>query len=460
MTSIAEHHRGPAVRRSLSWRFKRFLERHLPDRLYQRSLIIVIAPMVLLQAIMAFIIMERHWDNVTRALSKTVAREVSFVTKLYDSSAKTPASIDNIINTANQTLDVLFSIERASNLPPPAPKPLFSLVDSKLTHYLQLRVDKPITVDTIGSTGYIDVRIKLDDNLVLRLLINEDRASASSTPIFLTWLVGSSLVLLTVAIMFLRKQIGPILELANAAQSFGLGRQVTDFHPRGAREVRAAATAFLNMKERIERHVEQRTAMLAGVSHDLRTILTRFKLQLALLGSNAKIAALKEDVDEMESMLEGYLAFVRGDDGEKCVVTDVSTILKEVAKGAKRAGRPVALDAPDPLNVPVKPAAFKRCLANIVANAVRYARKVAVSVTVAEHQFTILVDDDGPGVPAEKREDVFKPFLRLDDARNLDESGTGLGLSIARDIARAHGGDIELSQSPFGGLRAEIHIPI
>jgi two-component system, OmpR family, osmolarity sensor histidine kinase EnvZ len=460
MTSLADDKTIPADRHTAAWRIKRFLERHLPDRLYQRSLIIVIAPIVLLQAIMAFIIMERHWDNVTRALSKTVAREVALITDLYDSSPQTAESIDNLINTANKNLDVVFSIERAAVLPPPAAKPFFSLVDSKLTKYLKDRIDRPITVDTIGRTGYIDVRIKLADNLVLRLLANEDRASASSTPIFLSWLLGSSLVLIAVAIFFLRKQISPILELAKAAKSFGMGREVADFRPRGAREVKVAALAFQNMKERIERHVEQRTTMLAGVSHDLRTILTRLKLELALLGRNAKAGAMKNDVDEMQRMLEGYLAFVRGDDGEKSVATNLSSMLREVALGAKRAGRPVDVEVSEDLVVPVKPAAFKRCIGNLVSNAARYGTSVKLSAARADHQFSVIVDDDGPGVPPERREDVFRPFLRLDEARNLDETGTGLGLSIARDIARSHGGDVRLSDSPYGGLRAEILIPV
>ena len=234
MTSVAEIDHDPPGH-SLKWRFDRFLERHLPDRLYQRSLIIVIAPMVLLQAIMAFIIMERHWDNVTRALAKTVAREIAFVTALYEASPKTPEAITRLLDTANRTLEVRFSLERRTNLPSAAPKPLFSLVDRKLTNYLEDRINRDISVDTLGQPGYIDVRIQLEDGLVLRLLTKEERAGASSTPIFFTWLVGSSLVLIAVAIFFLRKQIKPIQDLAQAARGFGMGRSVEDFHPRGAR---------------------------------------------------------------------------------------------------------------------------------------------------------------------------------------------------------------------------------
>jgi two-component system osmolarity sensor histidine kinase EnvZ len=459
MTSVAEiDHDTP--RRSLKWRFDRFLERHLPDRLYQRSLIIVIAPMVLLQAIMAFIIMERHWDNVTRALAKTVAREIAFVTALYEASPKTPDAVARLLTTANRTLDVRFSLEPRSSLPSAGPKPLFSLVDRKLTNYLEDRIDRDISVDTLGQPGYIDVRIQLDDGLVLRLLTKEERAGASSTPIFFTWLVGSSLVLIAVAIFFLRKQIRPIQDLAKAARGFGMGRQVEDFHPRGAREVKEAATAFLNMKERIEKHVEQRTAMLAGVSHDIRTILTRFKLEIAMLDNHPRLRALKQDVDEMQRMLEGYIAFVRGDNGENSTATDVGALLRSIVQDCRRNGGRIDLATPASLVVPLKPDAFKRCVLNLIGNATRYAGAVSVSAANSDHFLSITVDDDGPGVPAEAREDVFKPFFRLDDARNLDQSGTGLGLSIARDIARAHGGDVKLADSPLGGLRAEIRIPV
>ena len=214
------------------------------------------------------------------------------------------------------------------------------------------------------------------------------------------------------------------------------------------------------MKERIEKHVEQRTAMLAGVSHDIRTILTRFKLELAMLDKHPKIGALQQDVDEMQRMLEGYIAFVRGDNGEKSTTTDLAALLREVANDAGRSGLPVALQVPPALMVAVKPQAFKRCIANLVTNALRYAGRVSLRASQADHQLTVTIDDDGPGIPPERREDVFKPFYRLDDARNLDESGTGLGLSIARDIARAHGGDVMLHESPAGGLRAEIRIPV
>jgi two-component system osmolarity sensor histidine kinase EnvZ len=273
-------------------------------------------------------------------------------------------------------------------------------------------------------------------------------------------MVGTSTVLLIVAIIFLRNQIKPILRLADAAESFGKGREVPNFRPRGAREVRRAAAAFIEMKTRIERAMEQRTAMLAGVSHDLRTVLTRFKLELALIDDSPEVDAMKKDINEMARMLEAYLAFARGDSGETSAPTDMAEFLEELRLDAERHGHKTTVVFHGPPIVTVRPAAFKRCLANLVSNAARHAPSIAITGHRDHRYLTVTVDDDGPGIPPGLREEVFKPFLRLDDARNQDEGGTGLGLAIARDIARSHGGDITLGDSPLGGLRASVRVPI
>jgi two-component system, OmpR family, osmolarity sensor histidine kinase EnvZ len=267
-------------------------------------------------------------------------------------------------------------------------------------------------------------------------------------------------VLFSIALWFLRNQIRPILLLAEAARNFGMGRSLGDFHPRGAAEVREASQAFLNMKDRIERHVEQRTGMLAGVSHDLRTVLTRFKLELAFLKDGPQVRALKEDVDEMQRMLEAYIAFVRGDGGEKSSTQDIGEMLRTVSALASKSKKAIAVAAPPGLMASVKPNAFRRLLTNLIANAARYADDVKVDAREEGNHLTITVDDDGPGIPESLRTEVFKPFVRLDHARNQDETGTGLGLAIALDIARAHGGDVTLSDSPLGGLRAVVEIPV
>jgi two-component system osmolarity sensor histidine kinase EnvZ len=459
MTAIVTHS-PPRPAPSLWWRFNRFLERHLPAGLYQRSLIILVAPMVVLQSIMAGIILERHWDNVTKVLARSLAREIGLINELYDRSNKTPQALDEIENIANKRLKLNLTILQDASLPDPVSPPLFSLVDSKLTRYLTKDIGKPFWIDSVGQTGFVDIRVQVEKGLVFRMLTEEDRAYAASTDALLMWMVISSLVLLAIAVAFLRNQITPILDLARAARSFGLGRDVGEFQPRGAREVRDAAQAFLNMKQRIERHVEQRTAMLAGVSHDLRTILTRFRLELAFLGDGAQVQALKEDVEEMQRMLEAYMAFVRGDGGERAEPTDVAQLLRSVSAAMGRGNKPVTVGVADGLVLKVKPNAFRRLMSNLIANALRYGQVVEISASADHRRFTVTVDDDGPGIPPELREDAFRPFVRLDAARNQDETGTGLGLAIARDIARGHGGDITLDVSPAGGLRAVVEIPV
>ena len=274
-------------------------------------------------------------------------------------------------------------------------------------------------------------------------------------------MVGTSLVLLAIAILFLRGQIRPILKLTQAAESFGKGQKMPgDFRPRGADEIRRAGLAFIQMRERIERQMEQRTAMLSGVSPDLRTILTRFRLQLALVGESPEIESLNKDVDDMQSMLDSYLSFARADAEEDVGSVSLSEIVERVATDGRLRGATVSVDIEGEDIVQIRPDAFNRMLTNLVANACRHADHVDITVTHRGKWLTILVDDDGPGIPADSREDVFRPFFRLDEARNQDESGTGLGLSIVRDIARSHGGDVTLSESPKKGLRAQVRLPV
>jgi len=409
---------------------------------------------------MGGMILDRHWENVTRVLAKSLSLEIGFVIDLYDRSAKTPAAIAEIERTANTRLKLGLKIERETTLPPPIDPPFFSLVDSKLTKYLTRDVGRDFWIDSSGHPGYVDIRVEVESGTVFRILVEGERAYAMSTNTFLSWMVISSIILLMIAVVFLRNQIQPVLDLARAARSFGMGHDVGNFKPRGATEVREAAQAFLNMKDRIERHVEQRTAMLAGVSHDLRTILTRFKLELAFLKDDTKVRALKEDVEEMQRMLEAYIAFVKGDGGEKAEATDISISLAAAVKTAMRGSSKAKIEVSDGLVAKVKPNAFRRLATNLISNAGRFGKAVAVVARSDGQNLIVTVDDDGPGIPESMREDVFRPFVRLDEARNQDETGTGLGLSIARDIARAHGGDITLENSPLGGLRAVVAIPV
>jgi len=345
-------------------------------------------------------------------------------------------------------------------LPQARSRPFFDLLDRTLSDEITRQIGRPFWIDTVGASDFVDIRIKLL-NSVMHVIARRSQTYASNSQIFLLWMLGTSLVLLTVAILFLRNQIKPILRLAEAAESLGKGRPTPpDFRPRGAREVRQAAQAFIEMRDRIERYVEQRTTMLAGVSHDLRTVLTRFRLQLAMFEDSPELDAMRTDVDEMQAMLEDYMAFAKGDSGEDIVRTDIGEILAEVRSQA-HGTKSISIDTGrHPLVVPLRRHAFKRAVANLVNNAVRFADHVAVSAGRQDGSLVVEVEDDGPGIPEAEREHVFRPFYRLDHARNQDAGSTGLGLAIARDIARIHGGDIALSQSPLGGLKAVLKVPV
>jgi two-component system osmolarity sensor histidine kinase EnvZ len=439
------------------WLWRTF-NRVMPKGLYARALLIIIAPMVILQSVVAFVFMERHWALVTQRLSAGVVQDIAALIDVYRGYPQ-DAEQQQIRRIAQQRLGLVVDFLPVTELPPPAPKPFFSLLDQALSEELRKQIGRPFWIDTVGRSTLVEIRIRLDD-AVMRVFARRSAAYASNSEIFLLWMVGTSLVLLTVAILFLRNQIRPILRLADAAESFGKGRDDPSFRPRGAREVRRAAHAFLEMKARIERAMEQRTAMLAGVSHDLRTVLTRFKLELAMFGDRPELDPLKKDVDEMARMLEAYLAFARGDSGEQAAPTDMAAFLEELRADAERQGHAATVVFHGHPIVTVRPAAFKRCLANLVSNAARFAESIAITGHRDHRWLTVTIDDDGPGIPSAKREEVFKPFLRLDDARNQDRGGAGLGLAIARDIARSHGGDITLGDSPLGGLRASVRIPV
>jgi len=442
--------------------FARMLGELAPKGLYARALIIIIAPIVLLESVVAFTFMERHWNQVTRRLSEATARNIAAVVDLYESGANS----DNgrLEELAQKRFGLTLTVMESGELPKAGQqRPFFDLLDRALPEEIGIQVKRPFWVDTVGKSSHVEIRVKLND-AILRFTARRVLTYASNSHIFLMWMVGTSVVLLTVAILFLRNQIRPILRLAEAADEFGKGRPVPhDFRPRGAREVRQAAQAFLEMRDRIRHHVEQRTTMLAGVSHDLRTVLTRFKLELALLGDGPEVAAMRNDVNEMEHMLEDYLAFAKGDGGEEAAPTSVGELLEEVNEETLHYGTPIEIRIRQPssdLVLPLKRQAFKRAITNLVTNATRFGAYVVIRASADKEWLRIEVDDDGPGIPPAERDNVFRPFYRLGNGRNQDTGNTGLGLAIARDIARSHGGEILLAESPMGGLRATVRVPL
>ncbi|MGA9443147.1 MAG: ATP-binding protein [Methyloceanibacter sp.] len=448
----------------LKWLLARFGEQ-MPKGLYARALIIIIAPMVLLQSVLAFVFLERHWQTVTHRLSTGTVQNIGMLIDMHEDLSK-KHDVNRLTEIAAKNLGLRVRFAPGEDLPQVRTKPFFKLLDSTLSDELERRIGRPFWIDTVGRSDFVDIRIKLDD-AVMHVLARRSQTYASNSHIFIVWMLGTSVVLLTVAILFLRNQIRPILRLAHAAESFGKGRPMpNDFRPRGAREVRQAAHAFVEMRDRIERHVEQRTLMLAGVSHDLRTILTRFRLQLAMLEEGPELEAMRADVDEMQAMLEDYMAFAKGDSGEAIGYVDIGEVLSEVssqAHGGKTdlEGKTVEVRTNNqPLVVRVRRHAFKRAIANLVNNAARFASIVRITAGKTDGLLTIEVEDDGPGIAENERELVFRPFYRSDHARNQDSGSTGLGLAIARDITRIHGGDIMLDQSYLGGLKAVLKVPV
>ena len=434
----------------------------LPKGLYARALLIIITPIVVLEGVIAFAFMERHWQNVTRRLSEATARDIAALIQIYEDMPQQDGP-QKIIDLARDRLGLTMEVLPPGDLPPPKPKPMFALLDRALSNELRRNVQLPFWIDTMGAAKNVEIRVK-HDNGILRFIAVRSQTYASNSHIFLLWMVGTSVILLTVAILFLRNQIRPILRLADAADAFGKGRTIPeDFRPRGAREVRQAAVAFLQMRDRITTHVEQRTTMLAGVSHDLRTILTRFKLEIAMLEDSPETRSLQSDVKEMQHMLEDYLAFAKGDGGEEATPTNLRELLNEVYEESQIYGSVIDVKMrkrDEKLVLPLKRQALKRAITNLVTNAARFGDNIIIRAATEGQWVRIEVDDDGPGIPPSERENVFRPFYRLDCARNQDEGNSGLGLAIARDIAKSHGGEIALGESSMGGLRAIISLPL
>ncbi|MDX2308182.1 MAG: ATP-binding protein [Hyphomicrobium sp.] len=434
----------------------------LPKGLYARALIIIITPIVVLEGVIAFVFMERHWQAVTRRLSEATARDIAAVIEIYDANRDVTA-VSRLIELSRNKLNLSMQVLPAGDLPAPGPKPFFDLLDRALSREISKHVKRPFWVDTVGASKLVEIRVK-HDSAILRFIATRSQTYASNSHIFLLWMIGTSVILLSVAILFLRNQIRPILRLAEAADAFGKGRPFPEeFKPRGAREVRQASQSFIEMRDRITQHVEQRTTMLAGVSHDLRTILTRFKLELAFLDDGPEVRSLRSDVNEMQHMLEDYLAFARGDGGEVAIPTNLRELLEEVYEESQAYGTPIELKlrrSKKDLVLPLKRNAFKRAVTNLVSNAVRYGDRIVIRAATEGQWLRVEVDDNGPGIPVEERENVFRPFYRIDKARNQDSGNSGLGLAIARDIAKSHGGNVTLGESSMGGLRAIISVPL
>ena len=434
------------------------IKRVLPHTLLGRALLIILSPLVLLQIVSTWVFYDRHYDTITKRLTQGLAGDIAAAIFIMDRNPS-PLERRQAFRMAERAMWLELTFEEGASLPVAAGERPSGYVNRKLERALKERFGYPFYIDNLSHQGKIEIHIQRH-NGVLKVLVTNERLFSSTTYIFIFWMVGTSVVLFGVAVIFMRNQVKPIRRLALAAESFGKGRDVEGYTPEGATEVRQAAAAFLRMRERIKRQIRQRTEMLAGVSHDLRTPLTRMKLQLAMLGSATEIADLKSDVSEMERMVEGYLAFARGEGAEQPEETDLSVLLSEVVAQMRREGSPIDLHVEETIVMPLQREAIRRCFTNLIANAQRYGEQVTITAGRRGGAIEINFDDDGPGIPEDRREEVFKPFSRLDPSRNPETGGVGLGLTIARDVVRNHGGDLSLEGAPAGGLRARLSLPL
>ena len=433
------------------------LKPYLPKSLLGRSVLIIVMPLILLQVISATVFFENHWSKVGRRLALDVAGEIAL---MIDGTRNTAdaAERDALFSLAATALQLKVSYEPGAVLPN-ADKLGESILVGQLTSALEEVVNRPHRIDAASQDRFVEIDVQLADG-VLNVVVPRKRLFSTTTYVFVLWMAGTSMLLFGVAVIFMRNQVRPIRRLAEAANDFGLGRDSPRFKPEGASEVRRAAVAFIAMRNRIKRHIQQRTDMLAGVSHDLRTPLTRMKLQLAMMGEADGVDELNSDVADMEHMLEEYLAFARGEGGEKAVETNLADLLGEIVTQARRKGGSIDLHSEGDILAAVKVNALKRALTNLIDNSVRHAKNISVRLGVRGELAECVIDDDGPGIPADKREDVFKPFFRLDTSRNPRTGGVGLGMTIARDAIRSHGGDVVLEDAPGGGLRVKVILPL
>ena len=437
--------------------FWRLIKRQAPTSLFGRSLLIIVLPVTIMQIAVTYAFFDAHWQTVNSHLTEGVAGDIAWIVQAYE-EAPTAANLTRLTTRAQQTMGLSLALESGTTLPRGRRPSLIVTVDRSLNRALSERIDAPFWFDTARYPAYVDIRIKVPQG-VLRIIAPKDRVFATRGHIFILWLTVATFLLTAVSILFIRNQVRAIERLAEAAEAFGRGVNLP-FRPHGAREVRQAARAFLAMKSRIQRHVDQRTTLLAAVSHDLRTPLTRLELELALSEPSARIEEMKRDVAEMEHMIDEYLAFARGEGAESVETVDLGRLLQEVSASAGRSGARLIVAADPGLEAGVRPNALKRALSNLIMNAADHGAKVEVrGRATAAGGAEIIIDDDGPGIPEERYEEAFAPFGRLEESRNPNAKGVGLGMAIARDIIRGHGGEVTLARSPLGGLRAVVWVP-
>lgn len=433
------------------------IKRILPKSLFGRTLLIFIAPAFIILVLAAYVFFARHWLVVTKGMTDSLAGDVSFIVSLVEQDYNFQ-NWNQISELAEKNMGITLSFQRAetlldrSNSGGPVGVMLKRALADKLQNYF--------SSDLKHERGLVVIRVQIPQG-VLSFAASDRKVYSPTTQVFIIFWAGTSVLMTLIALLFMRNQIKPIRQLALFAEQIGKGSYSSTMNIAGATEVRKAITSVMLMKDRLRRQIHQRTAMLAGVSHDLRTPLTRMRLQLEMMPKSQETKDILEDVSEMEQMLNAYLAFAKGEESSEAPdAVDVKELLEEVASSAKRVSNNVELSVKGDIKIIARRNSMKRCVTNLLENALRYGTKASIYAEAGDKVVSIVIDDNGSGIPYDMREEIFKPFVRLEDSRNSDTGGVGLGLSIARDIARSHGGDISLSDSPLGGLRAKLWVPV
>ena len=430
-----------------------FVKKILPKRLFYRSLIIVATPIILLQIIITVVFFDSLWIKANKGMTRSLVGEVQTMFDVYKKGDANEQEM--IINLYNKNFDFIIVFKENELVPTKKAERWFSPTDRSLRRELKPVFDS-FWFDTTSYKELVDLRIKYK-NGALQIFFPRHKIAPSSARIFALWITLPGFFLIFIALIFLKNQTRPLVNLAKAAEKFGKGEFIKEFRPSGAKEIRQAAYEFDRMRKRITIHLNQRSEMLSGISHDLRTPLTRLKLQLALLKQQDIAKKMSDDIDEMERMLNEYLDFASEQKHEKTEMIDINQIIENIVK--KYDDKKINLKLEEDKKINIRVNSIKRCLINLIDNGLAYGKKVDILTKKTMQSIIIIIDDDGPGIPENEHQNVMKPFYRIDKSRSQNKSGVGLGLSIANDIIRSHGGSISLEKSPLNGLRARVSLP-
>jgi len=431
-----------------------YIKKFLPKKLFYRSLIIVATPIILLQIIITVVFFDSLWIKANRGMTKSLVGEVKTLFDVYENEQ---TNKDMILDLYNKNFNFIVRINQNEIFPEEIPERWYSPMDRSLRRELKSVFDTSYWFDTTTYRELVELKIKYKSGS-LKILFPKNKIAPSSVRIFALWITLPGLLLITIAIIFLKNQTRPIVNLSRAAEKFGKGEFVEEFRPSGAREIRQAAYEFNRMKKRISVHLNQRSEMLSGISHDLRTPLTRLKLQLSLLKQQDLAKKMNDDIEEMERMLNEYLEFSRHQKSEQTELINLNYLIDDIVK--KYNQNKINFKFEENLQIHIRVNSIRRCFTNLIDNGLSYGKKVQIITKKKTRDLIIFIDDDGPGIPEEEYQNVMKPFYRIDKSRGQNKSGVGLGLSISNDIIRAHGGNINLEKSSLGGLRVKISLPL